>query len=156
MLLPQCSHGLQPQVKHIELLVAEGSSHAAAAGVATQHDVFHLQMLNRKLHDAQETQIGGIDDIGDVAVGEDIAGLEAKDGGLWDTRVGATNPQDGRCLAFGGFGEEVLLFLCRLIGPLLVALQTCCEGVTCDEVSALTSSECSRTAPTALHTATSG
>ena len=131
MLFSQSSHGLQPQIEDIELLVAEGSGNAAAAGVAAQDDMLDLQMLDGELDDAEQAQIGGVDDIGNVAVGEDVAGLEAEHGGLGDARVGAADPQDGRRLAFGGLGEEVLLFLCRVIGPLLVALQACCECVTC-------------------------
>lgn len=51
-------------------------------------------------------QVARVQDVGDVAVDEDVAGLEARDGGLGHARVGAAEPEDLGRLAFGEGGEE--------------------------------------------------
>ena len=45
-------------------------------------------------------------DVGDVAVHEDVAGLEAQDGCLWAARVRAADPENLGVLAACEGGEE--------------------------------------------------
>lgn len=99
----------------------------------THHDVFHFQVPHGELHDAQQTEVRRVDDVGDVAVGEDVAGFEAEDGGLGLTGVGAAEPEDLGRLAFGEGWEEVWVVLGCVRGPFLVVLKALLERVVCGE-----------------------
>lgn len=59
-------------------------------------------------------------DVGDVAVREDVARVEAEDGGFGDARVGAAEPEDGRVLPFGEGGEEVGFVVAGRLHPRFV------------------------------------
>ena len=91
--------------------------------MAADHNVLDLDVLDRELDDAQQAQVGGVDDVGDVAVGEDIAGLEAEDGGLGFARIGAAEPEDLGRLAFGEGGEEFGVGVGGFFGPFVVVLE---------------------------------
>ena len=67
--------------------------------------------------------------VGDVAVHEDVARLEAEHGGFGDARVGAAEPEDGWVLAGGEGGEEVGVVVGGCLGPLLVLVEGYVEGV---------------------------
>ena len=70
-----------------------------------------------------------MDDVGDVAVHEDVAGLEAEDGRFGDARVGAADPEDFGGLALGQGGEEVRFLGGNLLGPGFVAGEAGAEVV---------------------------
>lgn len=72
--------------------VAEGRRRAAAGRVAAQDDVLHLQVGDGVLDDGRGVDVGGGDDVRDVAVDEDVTGLQAQDGGLGAARVRAAKP----------------------------------------------------------------
>ena len=63
-------------------------------------------MLDRVGDDALAVEVRGREDVGDVAVHEDVAGFEAEDGRFGDAAVGAAEPEDLRVLACGEGGEE--------------------------------------------------
>ena len=67
----------QPGVEQAQLLVAEGGVDAAAAGVAAHDDVLHLQVPDRVLDHRPRAQVARVQDVGDVAVHEHVARLEA-------------------------------------------------------------------------------
>lgn len=50
--------------------------------MAAHDDVFDLEVLHGVLDDAERVEVGAGQDIGDVAVAEDVAGLQAEDGGF--------------------------------------------------------------------------
>lgn len=58
-------------------------------------------MDNGVLNDGEDVEVGGGDDVGDVAMDEDLAGLETEKGGFGDSRVGAAEPNCG-CLVRKG------------------------------------------------------
>lgn len=60
--------------------------------MAAQHDVLYLEVDHGELDDAGCADVGVLDDVGDVAVHEDVARLEAEDGRLGATRVGTSDP----------------------------------------------------------------
>lgn len=95
-------------------------------------DVLHLEVRDGVGDDAAAVEVRRGQDVGDVAVHEDIAGLEAEDGGLGDAGVGAADPEDLGLLARGEGGEEVRLVVGCCLGPLFVLLQgeleSICEG----------------------------
>jgi hypothetical protein len=66
-----------------------------------------LEVDDGVLDDGEGGQVGGGEDVGDVAVDEDVAGFETEDGGFGDAGVGAADPEDFGGLAFGEGGEEV-------------------------------------------------
>ena len=72
--------------------VPESSSGTTAACVAAENDVRDLHVLDCVFNDGGNGDIGRGDDIGDVAVDEDVAGLEAEEGGFGDAGVGAADP----------------------------------------------------------------
>jgi len=61
--------------------------------VTADNDLLDLQMSDRVLDDARGVDIAGLDDIGDIAVDEELAGLAKADGRLRDPAIGAANPE---------------------------------------------------------------
>ena len=84
------------------------------------NDMFDLEVLDGVLDDAERIQVARVQDIGDVAVNEDISRLEAEDGSFGDARVGAANPEDLGGLAFGESGEEVRAFGGGFLRPFFI------------------------------------
>lgn len=102
----QCAEGHEPGVDEAEFLVVKGRCDAAAAGVAADDDVFDFQVLDRILDDGERVEVRWDDDVGDVAVAEDLARLETEDGGFGTAGVGASDPQDLGGLALAQAFEE--------------------------------------------------
>lgn len=88
-LLAQHAQWLKPDIQDVELRVGERGRDTAAGCVPAHDDVLDLHVEDGILHDGEHADVGAVDDVGDVAVREHLAGLEAKDGGLGDARVGA-------------------------------------------------------------------
>ncbi len=91
--------------------------------------MFHFQKRDRVRDDGLRVQVRRGQDVGDVAVDEDVARLEAEDGGFGDAGVGAADPEDLGGLALGEGGEEVGFGLGEGLGPFFVLLQGEFEGV---------------------------
>lgn len=70
-----------------------------------------------------------MDDIGDIAVNEDVARFETKKGGLRASRIRAANPEDLRVLADRECGEERRVLLGNLRCPILVLMQSRGEAI---------------------------
>ena len=64
----------EPIVGEAHAFATQHGAHAAATVVAHDHDVFHLQHIDRKLDHRETIQIGMDDDVGYVAVDENFAG----------------------------------------------------------------------------------
>jgi hypothetical protein len=60
--------------------------------VPAENDVLDFEVGDGVLDDGRGVDVGWGDDVGDVAVDEDVAGLEAEDGGFGAARVGAAEP----------------------------------------------------------------
>jgi hypothetical protein len=54
--------------------------------------VLHFDVPDCKLDYTEKTEVGGIDDVGDVTVCEDVAWFQAQDCGLWFASIGAAEP----------------------------------------------------------------
>ena len=79
--------------------------------------MFDLEVDDGVFDDGRRVDVGGGDDVGDVAVHEDVAGLEAEDGGFGAAGVGAAEPdcklvrgvggkeEEGEAYGFGGIGR---------------------------------------------------
>jgi hypothetical protein len=74
--------------------------------VSADDNVLDFQVLHGVLDDGERVDVRGDDDVGDVAMAEDLAGLEAQDGGLRAAGVGTADPEDLRCLPFPEAFEE--------------------------------------------------
>ena len=98
-------------------------------------NVLHFQVQDRVHDHGLRGEIRGREHVGDVAVDEDVAGLEAEHGGFRHAGVRAAQPEDFGLLARGEGGEEVRVRLGGLGGPLLVLVQGEREGVWCHFVS---------------------
>jgi hypothetical protein len=122
----QLAHGLQPNVKQAESGVSEGGIDTTTASVAADENVFDLEVSNGELNDGKRVDVGGCDDVGNVAVDKDLTRLQAQDGGLGDARVGASDPENLGGLALCRLWEEVGVGLLHAGAPLLNALG---EGV---------------------------
>jgi hypothetical protein len=97
--------------------------------VATNDDVFDLEVLDRVLDDGKRVEISGDDDVGDVAVDENVARVETQDGCFRAARVGTSNPQDLRGLAFAEAFEERWIFLSDGATPFGVGVEDFGVGV---------------------------
>jgi hypothetical protein len=97
--------------------------------VAADDDVLDLQVLDGELDDAERVDVRGRQDVGDVAVAEDLAGFQAQDRGLGAARVGAADPEDLRGLAFAQGLEEFGLGLGERAAPGRVVVEGFAVGV---------------------------
>lgn len=97
--------------------------------MSAHDDMFDLEVRDGVGDDALAVDVGGGENIGDVAVDEDVAGLEAEDGGFGDAGVGAADPEDLRVLARGEGGEEGGVGGGGGLGPLFVLVEGEFEGV---------------------------
>jgi len=105
-----------------------------------------LEVNNCVLDDGERGQVGGCQDVCNIAVDEDIAGFEAEDCCFGDAGVGAADPEDFGGLAFGESGEEVGVVLGDGGGPGFVGLEDGFDvfGCGCCEVGKWVSYRCGR------------
>ena len=73
MLVGDVLHVPQPVVDQPVAPALERGQHAAAAEVPADHDLLDAQHLDRVLQHRQAVEVGVHDDVGDVAVHEDLA-----------------------------------------------------------------------------------
>ena len=92
----------------------------------------HLEVRDAVRDDALRAEVRRRDDVGDVAVHEDVAWFQGADGCFRDAGVGAADPEDLGGLAFCEGGEEVWVRGRGGFGPLLVLVQDAFE-VVCGE-----------------------
>ena len=67
--------------------------------------------------------------IRDVAMHEDVAGLEIADGGLWNARVGAPDPEHLGALPFAHLGKVGRVGVGYPLAEGLVAFKEAVEGI---------------------------
>lgn len=110
----------EPVVDEAELGVFEGGGDAAAAVVATDDDMFDLEVVDGVLEDREAVEVGVGEEVGDVAVDKDFAGGEAENFVGRDPAVGAADPE-----IFGGLLDSQLLksFWVEPGGPLSVIFE---------------------------------
>jgi hypothetical protein len=86
----------------------------------TNDYVLDLQVLDSELDHGEGVEVRWREDVRDVSVDEDIAGLQAEDGCFRASRVRATNPKDLRVLTFGEGREQIRFGPSYCRGPSLV------------------------------------
>ena len=97
--------------------------------MAADDDMLDFQMHDGIADDAERVQVAPVQNIGDIAVHEDIAGLEAQERGFRDAGVGAADPEDLGGLAFCAGGEEGGIVGGGLASPGFVLGEGAGEGV---------------------------
>ena len=120
---PQLAQRQQPIVDDAELLVRQRGVDAAAAGVAADDNVLDFEVDDGVFDDGAGVQVARVQDVGDVAMHEDVAWFEAQDGGFGNAGVGAADPEDLGVLAAGEGGEEGGVFVAGFVGPVFVFAQ---------------------------------
>lgn len=113
----------KPGVEEAEVLGGHGGLDAAAAVVAADDNVLDLEVLDGVVEHRGDVEVDVAHQIGDVAVHEGLAGLEARDLLGGDARVAAADPQVLGLLARAEFGEEVWVLGLLLGRPLGVVLE---------------------------------
>lgn len=101
--------------------------------MAAYHDMGDFEVIDAVEDDGLEGHIVRGDDVGNVAVNEDFAGLDAAEGGFGAARVRAAEPEEGRRLAFGEGGEKVGVGFAGFLTPFLVGGEDFVEGVCAAE-----------------------
>ncbi len=96
----------QPVVDQPEFVVLHRRAYAAAAVVAADDDVFHLQHVDRELDHRQAVNVAVYHQVGHVAVDEQLARHQADDVVGRNAAVGAADPEKLRRLLFGQLVEE--------------------------------------------------
>jgi len=79
----------QPRVEQTKVLGGHGSLDAAAAVMATHDDVLDFEVAHGVVNDGHDVEVGGADEIGNVAVDEHVTSVEAGNGFGGDARIGA-------------------------------------------------------------------
>lgn len=79
----------QPVIDHSKLLLGQRGSDTSAAIVSADDDVADLEDVDGVLEDRQQVHIGVGDDVGDVAVDENLAGIQVDDLVCRHTRIRA-------------------------------------------------------------------
>lgn len=127
MLFADGTHRLQPLSKRSGKLVAQCSVDPSTLRVPTDDHVRDAQVADGELNHRVEAEVVWVDDVGDIAVSEDLAWLGVGNGGLGYARVRAANPQDLGFLALVAALKELRILLGGLGRPLLVALESGAE-----------------------------
>lgn len=79
----------QPVIDHSKLLLGQRGSDTSAAVMSADDNVANLENVDGVLEDRQQVHIGVGDDIGDVAVDENLAGIQVDDLVCRNTRIRA-------------------------------------------------------------------
>ena len=110
-------HVAQPVVDQAVRVRFEGGADAAAAVMSADDDVLHLKHVDRKLEHRQAVEIGVDHEVGDVAVHEELAGIESDDLISWHAAVRAADPQKLRRLLARQAGKKRWVALDPIRGP---------------------------------------
>lgn len=113
----------QPRVEDAQVGGRHGRLDASAAVVAAHDNVLHVQVPHGVVDDAHDVEVRVADQVGDVAVRKDLAGVQAHDLVGRDAAVGASNVEIFRRLALDELGEELRVLDFLLLGPFLVVLE---------------------------------
>ena len=127
-------HVAQPKIDEADARTFERGLDAAAAVVANDHDVLHLQYIDRVLDHRQRVEVGMHDHVGDVAVDEDLARQQADDLVGRHARVGTADPEVLRGLKLRQLAEEAGVELLHLARPRLVVVEQVEEVLVADLV----------------------
>ena len=92
MLARQLTDRFQPVIEKPGAFLPHGRVHAAAAVMAADDDMAHLEHLDGELQHRQTIHIRRLDKIGDVAMDEHLAGIKTGDDVRRHPAIGAADP----------------------------------------------------------------
>ena len=116
-------HVAQPVVREADALVLQRGRDAAAAVVAADDDVLDLQHVHRELHHRQAVEVAVRDDVGKVAMDEELAGEEPHDLVRGHAAVGAADPEIPRLLLPREPRKELRIVPAETLRPGTVVLE---------------------------------
>ena len=121
MTLVQGPNRSEPLVDEPSLVGFQSRPDPATAIVADHHDVLYAQLADRVLDDRQTISVGVVDEIGDIAMHEDLAGHQVDDLVGGNAAVGASDPEELGRLLCGEPAEEtgVLVFHAARPAPIV-------------------------------------
>ena len=79
----------EPRVQQTHVLWCHGGLDTTTAVVAANDNVLNFEVADRVVYDGHDVEVDVVDEVGNVAVDEHLAGLETGDGFGGDARVGA-------------------------------------------------------------------
>jgi TRAP-type C4-dicarboxylate transport system substrate-binding protein len=123
VLVAHVLHVPQPVVDQAVALVVQRGAHPAAAVVAADDDVAHLEDVDGELHHRQAVEVGVDHDVGHVPVHEQLAGQQVDDLVGGHAAVRAADPQVARRLLPGEAGEELRVPRADARGPGTILLE---------------------------------
>ena len=91
----------QPIIDQAYITALERGLHATATVVPTDDDVLDLEDVHRVLQHGETIQVGVHDDVGDVAMHEELAGQQTDDLVGGDAAIGAADPEVAGILLLG-------------------------------------------------------
>ncbi len=123
VLFPHILHVSQPIIGQTHVVAAERSTHAAAAIVTYDHDMFHFQHIDRELNYAKAVQVGVHHDVGHIAMHEKLAGQQTDNLIGRDATVRASNPQVFGRLLSREFFKKFRIASADIVRPGLVLIE---------------------------------
>jgi hypothetical protein len=104
----------QPWVQQTQVLGSHSGLDTAAAVVSAHDNVLDLEVADRVVNHGHDVEVDVINQVGDVAVDEHLAGVEARDGFGGDARVGAAWQDVSACSSVGvGVDKSVVVQMGR-------------------------------------------
>lgn len=120
---PDILYVSQPVVDETQSVITERRADAAAPVVSAHDYVSDLQYFDRELKHRQAIEIGMDDNIGDVAMHQQLARREANDLVGGHAAVSATDPEVLRGLLCGQTREELGILTSRLGSPRAIVVE---------------------------------
>lgn len=113
---------LEPVVEETRRVGGSGRADPAAVVMTADDDVLDAEGFDGELDDGLAVEVVGVDDVGDVAVDEDAAGLETDDVIGGDAAVSAADPEVFGVLLVGEFSEDAGVAGFHVSGPAAVVI----------------------------------
>src|SRR4051812_1625954 len=104
---------MQPMVNETTTFTIDGGADAAAAIMSDYHNMLHVEHVDGKLEHRQIIGILRRSEIGDIAVYEQLTGVEANNRIRRHAAIGAADPEIPRRLLAFEPAEEAGILLCH-------------------------------------------
>ena len=114
-------------VNQCRTLLTQGTLYAAAPVMAADNHMLNAQEVDRVFQDGEQVHVAGMGHVGDIAMDEDLAGIEAQHVVGGHPTVRAADPQIFRRLLFGHAHEETGVGVGLALGPSNVAVEQVVE-----------------------------
>ena len=128
VLVVHVAHMTQPIIDQAYITAFERGLHATATVVPTDDDVLNFQDVHRVLQDRETIQVGVDDDVGDVAMHEELARQQADNLVGGDAAIGAADPEVTGILLLGQGLEESGVLATNALRPFAVFPEQVFDG----------------------------